>query len=298
MATVFKPGDEELQQLVSARRDEVLRLQQSEALHLQDIEQRGADRVKAMRDGLPAEFVAFMDKQGKADDDASDDTNREVEDIKNRLIATAIPAEEETAVHPGLAGGQLVAPSAVGWLTPYYGVLHWSDGTVVWEGYYPGNIDMWVWAQGAGTGNSGTGAASRTLIMDWWFTYTPTESRYYYHTVSVPYHGFYIVRAFDDFFTDKEAHARIDLSATGYQSGYKPTGSLNLMNLRGRNINANYRFDGWRTMYYSDLLAPGTAYLRVSSSNYVYARGANSHAQVNFNDGAANYVGVPWVYVS
>ena len=298
MTTVFKPGDEELQQLVCARRDEVLRLQQSEALHLQDIEQRGADRVKAMRDGLPAEFVAFMDKQGKADDAAGDEYRREVEEIRAKLIGTAIPEAEHTAVHPGLAGGQLVAPAALGWLTPYYGVLHWSDGTVVWEGYNPGNIDLWVWAQGAGTGNSGAGAGSATLIMDWWFTYTPTASRYYYHTVSVPYHGFYIVRAFDDPFTSKEALARIDLSATGYQFGYKPTGSLNLLSLRGSNINANYRFDGWRTLYYSDLLAAGTAYLRVSSTNYVYARGANSYAQLNFNDGASNYMGVPWVYVS
>lgn len=297
MATVFKPGDEKLQQLVSARRDEVLRLQQSEALQLQDLERRGDARIKDMRDGLPAELVAFMDKQSKAQDDASTETQREVEEIKNKLIATPVAAEEETAVHPGLAGNQLVSPSALGWFSPYYGVLHWSDGTVVWQGYNPGNIDLWDWAEGAGTGNSGTGAASRTLIMDWWFTYNPTTNGYYNHSISVPYHGFYIVRAFDDWFTSKEAHARIDLSAVGYQNGYKATSSVNIFNLRGTNINANARFDGSRYMVYTDMLAAGTAYLRVSSSFYVYARGSGSHAQLNFNDGAANYIGMPWVYV-
>ncbi len=297
MATVFKPGDEKLQQLVSARRDEVLRLQKSEALQLQDIEKRGNARAKEMHDGLPAELVAFMDKQSKAQDDASTEARREVEEIKKQLIATPVAAEAETALHPGLAGTQLVGASALGWFSPYYGVLHWSDGTVVWEGYNPGNIDLWDWAEGAGTGNGGTGAASRTLIMDWWFTYRPTTSGYYNHSISVPYHGFYIVRAFDDWLTSKEAQARIDLSAVGYQYGYKATSSVNLFNLRGTNINAYARFDGSRSMVYTDMLAADTAYLRVSSSFYVYARGSGSHAQLNFNDGAANYIGVPWVYV-
>ncbi|HWW73232.1 MAG TPA: hypothetical protein VN089_25075 [Duganella sp.] len=297
MATVFKPGDEKLQQLVSARRAEVVRLQESEALQLQDIEKRGDARIKEMRDGLPAELVAFMDKQSKAQDDASTEAKREVEDIKNKLIAAPVAEEEETAVHPGLAGNQLVAPSALGWFSPYYGVLHWSDGTVVWEGYNPGDIDLWDYAAGAGTGIGGTGAASATLIMDWWFTYIPATSGYYNHYISVPYHGFYIVRSFDDWLTSKEAQARIDLSAVGYQYGYKATSSVNLLNVRGSYINTSGRFDGSRTMVYTDLLAADRAYLRVSSSFNVYARGSGSYAQLNFNDGAANYIGVPWVYV-
>ena len=297
MATVFKPGDEQLQQLVAARRDEVVRLQQSEALQLQDIATRGEARVKEIHDGLPAELVAFMDQQSKAQDDASTEARREVEEIKNQLIAAPVAAEGETAVHPGLAGNQLLAASALGWFSPYYGVLHWSDGTVVWEGYNPGDIDLWDWAEGAGTGNGGTGAASRTLIMDWWFTYIPSSSGYYNHYVSVPYHGFYIVRAFDDWFTSKEAQARIDLSAVGYQYGYKATSSVNLFNMRGTYINTSGRFDGSRTMIYTDMLAADRAYLRVSSSFNVYARGSGSYAQLNFNDGAANYIGVPWVYV-
>ncbi|HEX7984406.1 MAG TPA: hypothetical protein VF616_12890 [Duganella sp.] len=297
MATVFKPGDETLQQLVAARRDEVVRLQQSEAQQLQDIEKRGGARAKELHDGLPAELVAFMDKQSKAQDDASTEAKREVEEIKNQLIDMPVAAEGETAIHPGLAGNQLIAASALGWFSPYYGVLHWSDGTVVWEGYNPGNIDLWDWAEGAGTGNGGTGAASRTLIMDWWFTYIPTTSGYYNHSISVPYHGFYIVRAFDDWLTSKEAQARIDLSAVGYQYGYKATSSINLLNVRGTYINTSGRFDGSRTMVYTDMLAADRAYLRVSSSFNVYARGSGSYAQLNFNDGAANYIGVPWVYV-
>ena len=54
----------------------------------------------------------------------------------------------------------------------------------------------------------------------------------------------------------KEAHARMDLAAVGYQYNYKAGGSTNVFDLDSQNINANDRFDGWRTMYYSDLLGP------------------------------------------
>ncbi len=52
-------------------------------------------------------------------------------------------------------------------------------------------------------------------------------------------------------------------------------------------------------MYYSDLLGGGdTAYLLVSSHFFVYARGGGSFSELNFADGNANHVGMPYVYVS
>ncbi len=135
------------------------------------------------------------------------------------------------------------------------------------------------------------------MYMDWWFTYTAPENRNYNHTIYVPYHGFYIVRADDGFWDSKEAHVRIDLSAAGYQYNWKPAGSTNVLDIDRQNINVNNRFDGWRTMYYSDLLGADQAYLRVTSSYYVYARGGGSYAELNFSNGDANYMGVPWIHV-
>lgn len=90
---------------------------------------------------------------------------------------------------------------------------------------------------------------------------------------------------------------RINLSAVGYQYNYKVTSSTNVLDLHSQNINVNDRFDGWRTMSYSDLLGADRAYLRVSASFYVYARGGGSTAQLNFSTGNANYIGVPWVEI-
>lgn len=200
-------------------------------------------------------------------------------------------------MHPGLAGGHLVAPSSLGWFTPYYGTLHGSDGTVYWQGYNPGNIKVWDYASGSGSGLFGTGAGAFTAYMDWWFSYRAPQDRNYGHTISVPFHGFYILYSDDGFWDSKEAHTRIDLCAVGYQYNYKETGCTNVFDLDSQNINVNDRFDGWRTFYYSDLLGTDIAYLRVTASFYVYARGGGSYGELNFNDGDANYIGVPWVYI-
>jgi hypothetical protein len=274
-----------------------MRLQKSQAAQLEDLETRGRARMSSLRSTLSADLVAVLDEQDKAHDEASAATRSHVDLVKTRLAASAVSPENDTAIHPGLARGQLVVPSALGWFTPYYGTLHGSDGSVYWQGYNPGNIDLSDSANGSGSGIFGTGAASFTVYMDWWFTYNAPQNRNYGHTIWVPFHGFYILYSDDGFWDSKEAHARIDLSAVGYQYNYKATGSTNVFDLDSQNINVNDRFDGWRTMYYSDLLGADQAYLRVTASFYVYARGGGSTAQLNFSDGNANYMGVPWVSV-
>lgn len=293
----FKPGDAILEQLVNERREQVVRLQTKRADQVKDVEVRSHSRIESLKQTLPKDFGAAMESLDKSQDYSVAAAKSEVEKLRSNLITSRPSPENETAVHPGLAGGHLIAPNSLGWFTPYYGTLHWSDGTVVWQGYNPGNIDLWISCTGSGSGLFGSGACSGTLVMDWWFTYRPTENRNYSHTIYVPYHGFYVLYADDGFWDSKEAHARIDLSASGYQYNWKPRGDTNVFDWDSQNVNVGDRFDGWRTMYYSDLLGADQAYLLVSSSFYVYARGGGSHAQLNFSDGDANYMGVPWVYI-
>lgn len=297
MEAKFKQHDDVLEQLVNERSEEVTRLHKAQADHLKDIETRGQAQLEALKKTLPRDMVTVLENLDKMHSEAQDIAESHADSAKVRLVESGPAPKDETAMHPGLAGGHLVAPSSLGWFTPYYGTLHWSDGTVVWQGYNPGNIDLWVTCNGSGSGLFGTGACSGTLIMDWWFTYNAPTNRNYAHTIYVPFHGFYIIYADDGFWTSKDARARIDLSAVGYQYNYKPTGTTNVFDMGGDNINVNDRFDGWRTMYYSDLLGADRAYLRVSASFYVYARGSGSTAQLNFSDGNANYLGIPWVYV-
>jgi hypothetical protein len=297
MEATFRAGDETLAQLVAARREEVVQLQRTQADRLDDLETRGQARLAALSRSLPRELTSVLDSLDSTHDEAAQATRSRVETVKASLAATRPSPENETAVHPGLAGGHLIAPSSLGWFTPYYGTLHWSDGTVVWQGYNPGNIDLWLSCSGSGSGIFGTGACSGTLIMDWWFSYVAPENRNYGHTIWVPFHGFYILYSDDGFWDSKEAHDRIDLQAVGYQYNYKAVGSTNVFDMDSQNINVNDRFDGWRTMYYADLLGADRAYLRVSAIYDVYARGGGSFAELNFSDGDANYMGVPWVFI-
>ena len=196
-----------------------------------------------------------------------------------------------------MSSGRLIAPHSVGWFTPYYATLHGSDGSVYRQGYNPGNIKLWDQATGSGPGWFGTGAGSFTVYLDWWFAFKAPQDRYYNFNFYVPFNGFYIVYADDGWFTSKEAHARIDLAMQGYQYNWKGQSSTNVLDIDGQNINDNDRFDGWRNTYYADLLGADTAYVLLSASFYVYARGDSSTAELNFNDGSANYMGVPWVYI-
>ena len=294
----FQASDSLLEELVADRRQEVEALQKAEAERLKDLEDRGKQQLKSLQDSLGAEIASTLKTLAKSHTAAEKDTETRVEQIRARFSSVELPIAAPKE-HPGFVFSDLAAPHTSGWITPYYATFHGSDGSVYWQGYNPGNFDLDVWATGAGSGLFGTGAGSFTAYIDWWFNFRPDATKFYAHNIYVPFYGFYILIANDGFWDSKEARARIDLSTRGYQYGYKPQASNNLFNNGGDNINVNDRFDGWRTMYYGALLAGGDqAYLLVSSSFHVYARGGGSHAEFNFSSGSANYIGVPWVYWS
>ena len=291
-------GDALLEQLIADRRQEVETLQKAEAEQLKDLDDRGKQQLKSLEDSLSPEIRPTFKSLAKAHTAAEKETDARVDKLRARFSSLELPVDAPRE-HPGFVYSDLAAPHTSGWITPYYATFHGSDGSVYWQGYSPGTFDLSVWAAGAGSGLFGTGAGSFTAYIDWWFNFRPEATKFYAHNIYVPFYGFYIIYADDGFWDSKEARARIDLSARGYQYNYKPQSSNNLFNTGGDNINATDRFDGWRTMYYGDLLAGGDqAYLLVSSSFNVYARGGGSHAELNFASGAANYVGVPWVYWS
>jgi len=294
MEETFRAGDEMLAQLVAARREELAQLQTTQADRLNELEARGQAQIAALNKTLPREIVSALDNLDRTHEEAIQTTRSDVESVKARLVESSPSPENQTAVHPGLAGVQLLAPSAIGWFTPYWDSVNgYNRGAPNY-----GSVNPWISCSGSGSGLFGTGACEGTRVVDWWFAFTPPENRNYSYTIWVPFHGFYILRSDDGFWDSKEAHARIDLDAVGWQYGnYKATSSTNVFDLDSQNINVNDRFDGWRTMYYADLLGVDQALLRVSARLYVYARGGGSYSELNFSDGNANYIGVPWVYI-
>ncbi len=144
----------------------------------------------------------------------------------------------ETTVHPGLAGGHLISPNSLGWFTPYYGSLHRSNGTVVWQGYNPGAIDAWARASGSGSGLFGTGAESGTLVMDWWFSYRATETQLRPHGLCALPRLLHRAGVTTGSGTPG-GQGPIDQTVVGYQYNYKPTVSNSVLDVRDDNINVN-----------------------------------------------------------
>lgn len=297
MEQEFRKSDSTLAELVAARRDEVVREQTAEQERIKDLESRGQVRLADLTRRLPSEVANAFSELESFHEEAAAEAETDLENTTASMADTEPSPEASLAVHPGYAASQLISTADVGWLKPYHGTLHWSDGKVVWSGYNPGNIDLWVSCKGSGSGIFGTGSCSGTLVMDWWFSFQAPTNKNYGHTIYVPFNGFYIIKADDGFWDSKHAKARIDISAVGYQYNYKTKATTNVFDLGGGNINVNDRYDGYRRTYYSQLLGADRAYLRVSAIFHVYARGGGSVSQLNFSAGNANYIGVPVVYV-
>lgn len=287
-----------LEGLVAERRAEVVALQKREAAQIARQEESGQARLESLRGTLSQAARELVQAAEQEDEAYAADVAKSTADLQSELAASE-PEEISRREDPGVGWGSFNAVgAAVGWLSPYYGTLHGSDGSVYWQGYNPGDIDAWVSSSGSGSGILGTGAASFTVYMDWWFTFRAPESRNYSHQSYIPYNGFYIVRSDDGWFTSKEAKVRIDITSRGYQYNWKPASTNNVLDVRDDNIDVNDRFDGYRTMNYATLLGADQAYLLLSTSLQTYARGGGSTGQLNFSDGSANRLGVPSLYVS
>ncbi len=110
----FKPSDNILQQLVTARRDEVVRWQKSQADRLKAMEMQGQEKISALRKTLSKDMLAVLDHLDKSHENARGLIAADAENTKSRLVASRPSEENETAMHPGLAGGHLAAPNSQG----------------------------------------------------------------------------------------------------------------------------------------------------------------------------------------
>lgn len=286
--------DATLRELLAARDSEVQEQAQTRQAAQLDIERR-ADRSSKRTTGTLGDLAKVVQSLQDSAQDVAKEARTQVEETKARLSEgltedrLALVQDRATA----LTTAQLYAV-----LVPYYVRLYNSDGTTYYSGYYPGNVDLWDDAKGSGNGWFGSGAASIDVLADWWYYFNPNTDRWYNYTIVCPMHGFYICYADDGFWDSKEAHVKLDVSAAGYQYTWKPSTNVNLFDYDGQNINLANRYDNSPVFYYSDLLGTDTAYLRVTQSLYGYARGDGSHAELNFSDGTANYLGPPTVYVT
>jgi len=286
-------GLDMLDELVAQRDREVLRQAQDRVATLEEIEQRGQERLGNCMDALGKMRETFDRVQEQSRDNA-EKAGQDLAVTRSRLLkAPEVDARFQIEGRPAA----IAAAGLTAVLQPYYVRIYNSDGTVYYSNYTIGNVDVWDEARGSGSGLFGTGAASIDVKVDWWFHFVAPQNRNYSYYAVSPMHGFYQDYADDGFWDSKEAHVRLDISVTGYQYNWKPGVNNNVFDYDSQNINLNDRFDNAPVVYYSDLLGADGAYLLETQSLYAYARGGGSHAELNFSDGDANYIAPPTVYV-
>ncbi len=157
--------------------------------------------------------------------------------------------------------------------------------------------NYWNWARGGGWGCTG-GVGSNQQWAEWTFWFRPEASRFYTIRPHFQFRGFYIVRANDKWYNCKNSRVLVSAWTNVYQYNWKGWNHVNILDVRGSNINVNRRLDTDRHTHNSYLLGGGDwAAVRCTIGLYVRAQGSGSYAENNFSVGAANKICVPHVHV-
>lgn len=259
------------------------------------------DAVKRAKDaGIDsARMDAFHKEQGEA-------RQKELDAIKKRYAAKAnepkVIAPEITraasldaALQPDEARGLVPAWAAVYSSKDADDKLAGGTGTDIPN---PTIVDAWCWASGAGNGWFGSGAGQYRVIVDWGYWYRVPSTKFYGITTHDVFRGYYIVRAFDDWWISAYSRAIVTMRTNVWQYNWKGWSGVNVLDIGGDNINVNQRFDTDRHFYATALLAGGDwAFILSRIELYVYARAGGSYSELNFAAGSANYLAAPHVHV-
>ena len=234
---------------------------------------------------LPKEIVVVLDNLDKMDKDTEKFSTSHIEYDGNTTDMANIQLLDCRAI-----------PSAL------YHIYAFGTGGTSFNSYDSSITRMLcsAAANGSGSGISGNGSAKANLYLDWYFRFVPPETRMYSFNINVPLHGFYRVFSDDGIFSSKKAEVSINMSSRARQYGTKDIGTIstNVLYISNDNINVQTRFDRSHNMNCSALLGGGDeAFLVVTVSLDVYARGGSSTARLNFSEGTANYLGKPEVYI-
>ena len=124
-----------------------------------------------------------------------------------------------------------------------------------------------------------------------WFTFVPNRTARWELSPIFVFHGFYIMRADDGIFTCKfsavEMEAKIDI----FQYFWKGPKTYKLIDEDKDDVDTVGFFDRTEWIWDTTILRSGDpVWVKVDVSVDAIASGGGSYAEINFSDGAANYI--------
>jgi len=265
---------------------------------LDERRKRSQTDEKEIRDSLKKSGtdLALLDQRAKR---AADDlqaylksarpalVNREsgrVSDYKQRALETSLLGEVcRTQIPPYTAS---LMASERSYLEGIEGEMHnpWIFPV------NPGQINLFNRDTGDGWGCWAT-ASGPPPTATVWFTFVPDRSARWELSPIFVFHGFYIMRADDGIFTCKNADVEMEAKVDIFQYFWKGAKTFKLIDEDKDDVDLVEFYDRtewlWDTTY---LRAGDRVWVKVDVSVDALASGGGSYAEINFSDGAANYI--------
>ena len=154
----------------------------------------------------------------------------------------------------------------------------------------PGQINLWDRSKGDGWGCWAT-ASGPPPTATVWFTFVPDQTARWELSPIFVFHGFYIMRADDGIFTCKFAEVDLDVKVNIHQYFWKGEKSFKLIDVDKDDVDLVEFYDRTHWLWDTTHLRAGDrVWVKVDVTLNAVASGGGSYAEINFSDGAANYI--------
>jgi hypothetical protein len=156
--------------------------------------------------------------------------------------------------------------------------------------YNPGQIKLWDKDKGDGWGcwASASGPPPTATV---WFTFVPDQTARWELSPIFVFHGFYIMRADDGIFTCKFAEVELEAKVDIFQYFWKGVKEFSLIHVDKDDVNLVEFYDRTHWLWDTTTLRAGDrAWVKVDVSVKAFCSGGGSYAELNFSEGAGNYI--------
>ena len=282
--SAVKEYEEQLQRAKAARDERNKRKQADEAELRKSLKGSGID-------------FGLLDKRDQRDADALDAHLKRVRpglvsrasgaaaDFKQRSLQASL-LSEVCQIKVPLYTASIIAPD-----TRYLdGIEGERSGAWIFPSN-PGQVELFDNDKGSGTGWGAEAGSAMPPTATFWFSFTPSQTARWELTAILAFHGFYIARADDGIFTHKEAKVRLHVKLDIFQYFWNGAKLFKLIDIDESDIDVVEFYD--RTEFLFDtvtLRAGDPVWVKVDVSVRALADGGGSYAEINFRDGAANFI--------
>lgn len=131
--------------------------------------------------------------------------------------------------------------------------------------------------------------AHRTVVIE--YSFIPTKTGLWTIFAGVDLHGFFILYADDQAWNSREARIKLNVSISASQYFPGPEVTHSILDIGDDNINTSQLFDDHAGLVYLMQFKQGDPVaVTIKISMEAYAHGDDSYAELNFSNGAANFI--------